>query len=349
MIFLIELKKAYKHTQIVKGAAQFKINGICKPGELKKAHLCFVKSKLFWNEFQSNALEFSAISTLTLVLEESFKQSLEESGSDEDKKVLETIGAIIAVPSVDESMCYYSKPFYDLHIKPDQLFESGRERHRADIDNSAHIANDVFIGCGVKIAAGVQIMSGAKIMANSKIGKNTIIYPNAVIYPKVEIGNNCRIHSHATIGADGFGYNFINGKHIKIWHFGGVKIGNDVEVGANSCIDGGTFQPTIVSDGCKLDNHVQVGHNVFLGKHVVLCGHVAIGGSTKLEDYCVLGGKAGAGPGIHLGAGCQLAGGTLAHKNWPAGSKLGGYPAIEMKQWVRSVAKFKTLGDRKEP
>lgn len=343
MIFIIELKKAYPTTNIVRGAAQFKIEGICRAEKLEPSHLCFIKNKPFWRKFISGFKDFKSKKTLAVVIEQSLFESIEKK---DDQDILDQLGAIITVSSVDEAMCAYSKPFYDLHIKPERLFESGRNNLLADIDNSAQIAKDVFIGVGAKIGADVQIMSGAKIMADSQVGDGSIIYPGVTVYPKVSIGKNCRIHSNAVIGADGFGYNFINGQHMKIWHFGGVEIGDDVEIGANSCVDGGTFQPTVIRNGVKIDNHVQVGHNSYLGNHVVLCGHVAIGGSARLDDYCVLGGKAGAGPGVHLGAGCQLAGGSLAHKDWPAGSKLGGYPAIEMKDWVRSITRFKKLGDR---
>jgi len=160
------------------------------------------------------------------------------------------------------------------------------------------------------------------------------------------------LHSGVVVGSDGFGYTFHQGQHKKIWHMGGVSIQDDVEIGSNSTIDMGTFSPTIIGSGTRIDNLVQVAHNVKIGKGCVLCGQSGIAGSAVLEDFVVLGGRAAVGPDVHLGMGCQLAGGSKVTDSaiWPAGSKLGGHPARDLKEWLKGLAYLRkvSLNETKE-
>ena len=140
------------------------------------------------------------------------------------------------------------------------------------------------------------------------------------------------------IGADGFGYNFSKGVHHKVWHVGSVVIGNDVEIGGGTCIDGGTFSPTYIGNGSKIDNQVQVGHNCKLGTGVVLCGQVGIGGSTTIGDYTVLGGAAMVANGMKIGKAVQIAGGSGVTGAIEDGAVVGGFPARDIKEWFKGVA-----------
>ncbi len=239
-------------------------------------------------------------------------------------------------PSV--CMSLLSKPFYQAKVQKLNSWHDARQSGEVQVDPSAYIAQGVFLGEGVKIGANVKIHAGCVIDGMCEIGEGSEIYPNVTIYPFVKIGKNVRIHSGTTIGADGFGYNFDKGVHHKVWHFGGVEIGDDVEIGANSCVDAGTFSSTKIGPGSKLDNHVQIGHNCRLGAGVVICGHVALGGSTSLGDFTVVGGKAGFGNGLTLGKGCQVAGGALVNCDWPDGSVVAGHPARPLKEWLKGVA-----------
>ncbi len=261
------------------------------------------------------------------------------------KTHLDKLPWILSSLQVPMSLTLLSKPFYDAKMKGLNLQVDGRQMGNTDIDPSAHISQGVFIGENVKIGANVTIMAGSVVLPHVEISDNTTIYPNVTIYPFTKIGKNCRIHSASVIGGDGFGYTYHQGKHVKIWHSGGVIIHDDVEIGSCSAVDMGTFSPTIIGEGCRLDNQVHVAHNVKLGRGCVLCGHVGIAGSAVLEDYVVLGGKAGVGPDAHIGMGSQIAGNAMVNEGaiWPAGSKLGGHPARDLKEWMKGFAYVRTM------
>jgi UDP-3-O-[3-hydroxymyristoyl] glucosamine N-acyltransferase len=270
----------------------------------------------------------------------------------ESKAQLEKMSWIATSPNVALSLTILSKPFYDKKMQGLNTQVDGRQMGSTEIHPSARVSQNVFIGENVKIGANVEIMAGSVIHPHVTIGDNTKIYPNVSIYSFVQIGANCRIHSGVVIGSDGFGYTFHQGQHKKIWHMGGVVIHDDVEIGSNSSVDAGTFSPTVIQSGCRIDNLVQIAHNVKLGKGCILCGQSGIAGSAVLEDYVVLGGRAAIGPDSHLGMGTQVAGGAKVTESaiWPAGSKLGGHPARDLKEWMKGLAYVRrmSLNDSKE-
>lgn len=243
------------------------------------------------------------------------------------------------------SLTLLSKPFFDEKMKTVNTQVDGRQMGTAEIDPTARIAQNVFIGEHVKIGANVEIMPGCVVLPHSEIGEDSVLHPNVTLYPFSKLGRRCRVHSATVIGSDGFGYTFHQGQHVKIWHMGGVIIHDDVEIGSCSAIDQGTFSPTIIGAGSRLDNHVQVAHNCKLGRGCVLCGQVGLAGSVTLGDYVVMGGKSGCGPEVQLGMGTQVAGGALVNDGviWPAGSKLGGHPAQELREWQRGLITVKKL------
>lgn len=256
------------------------------------------------------------------------------------KTKIEVLPWIVTTPNVALSLTLLSKPFYDLKMKGMNTQVDGRQMGTTEIDPTARISQNVFIGEHVKIGANVEILPGSVILSHVTIGDNTKIYPNVTIYPFSTIGKKCRLHSGVAIGSDGFGYTFNQGQHLKIWHMGGVIIHDDVEIGSNTSVDGGTFSPTIIGAGCRIDNLVQIAHNVKLGRGCILCGQTGIAGSAVLEDFVVLGGRAAVGPDAHLGMGTQVAGGAKVNEsaNFPAGSKLGGHPARDLKEWMKGLA-----------
>ncbi len=307
-----------------------------------RAHtFVFVKNIKFFNKLETK-LNTGDFNEAGVIFEEKFFNTLKP----EIISVLESKLAWIATSAnVALSLTHISKPFYDKKLGGVNSQVDGRQMGTADIHPSALVAQNVFIGEYVKIAANVEIMPGSVILPYSEIGEGTIIYPNVSIYPFSKIGKNCRFHSSVVIGSDGFGYTFNQGQHQKIWHMGGVEIHDDVEIGANSAVDAGTFSPTIIGSGTRIDNSVQIAHNCKVGRGCILCGHSGLAGSAVIEDYVVLGGKAGVGPDAHLGMGTQVAGAAMVNESavWPAGSKLGGHPARDLKEWMRGFAYIRKM------
>lgn len=217
----------------------------------------------------------------------------------------------------------------------------------AQIEEGCQIGAHCFIGKHVVLGKNVSIYPNVTIFDNTTIGDNTTIWSGVVIREKTIIGNDCIIHSNATIGADGFGYRpSADGRGlVKITHIGNVVIGNRVEIGANTCIDRAKFSSTIIGDGCKLDNLVQIGHNSRMGQSCIMAGSSGLAGSVTLGNGVVVGGGACISDHVTLGDGVQVGGQSGVITNFEAGKKVLGYPAVEsrdaLKQWVvlRKLAK----------
>jgi UDP-3-O-[3-hydroxymyristoyl] glucosamine N-acyltransferase len=307
------------------------IEGITDTSEYLPRHILFVKNKFFFNEF----LQSEDAINVAVILDKKFTEGLSTEQIGQIKQKALWVGS---VQDVNLGMSFLSKPFYDEKIGSPNDMVDGRQMGSASIHPTAWIAQGVFIGANVVIESKVKIHSGAVIMSGVTIAEGSEIFPNVTIYRNVKIGVNVRIHANCSIGADGFGYNFSKGVHHKVWHMGSVIIGNDVEIGAGTCIDSGTFSPTIIGAGSKLDNQVQVGHNCKLGIGVILCGQVGIGGSTTIGDYTVLGGAAMVANGIKIGRGVQIAGGSGVTSQIGDGEVVGGFPARDIKEWMKGVA-----------
>jgi len=216
----------------------------------------------------------------------------------------------------------------------------------AIVDDSATLGEGVSIGPACIIGAGVTLGDDTVLAArvtlgpNVSIGRDCVVRPGVVIEARCHVGDRCTIHAGTVIGADGFGFRPApEGKGlIKIPHIGGVRIGNDVEIGANCAIDRGKFGDTVIGDGTKLDNLVQVGHNTQVGRCCVLCGQVGIGGSVTLGDGVVMGGQAGARDNVTLGTGARLGGKSGAARSIPAGEGWAGMPAVPARQYLRQTS-----------
>lgn len=309
------------------------VSAITDARELQENSLLFLKNKKHFQKLKDQIQK--PLKSNILLVEEKLWESLEGPDS---SYLLSHFGTIATCADVSISMSYISKPFWEKKFSKLNEVVDGRQMGSGSIHPTTWIAQGVFIAEDVEIGADVKIHSGVRIMSGCKIAEGCEIYSNVVLYPFTTLGKNCRIHAGTVIGADGFGYNFHQGVHLKVWHVGDVNIGDDVEIGANSCVDRGTFSSTNIGSGTKIDNHVQVGHNVQLGKGVILCGHVAIGGSAVLGDYCVMGGKAAMGDNFTIGKGVQVAGGGMVNCDWPDGVVIGGHPARPIKEWMKGLA-----------
>lgn len=221
----------------------------------------------------------------------------------------------------------------------------------AIIDPHAVLAAEVAIGPGVVIEKGAQIGQNTKLHAGVFIGQDTtigadcVIWPNVVVRERCKIGARVLIHANTTVGADGFGYNLEEGWFKKIPHIGTVEIGDDVEIGANSCIDRAKCGTTLIGRGTKIDNLVQIAHNVRIGEHCCIVSHTGIAGSTQLSDHVVLAGRVGVNDNISIGAGVQVAACSCVAGDVPAGETFVGIPARPHSDVFRELAALRRLPD----
>ena len=236
-----------------------------------------------------------------------------------------------------------SKYFYDEYYKNPNDIVDGRQMGSATIHPTVWIAQGVFVGENVILKENVKLHSGVVLMSGVVIEEDSEIFPNVVIYRNVKIGKRVRIHANCTIGADGYGYNFYKGEHLKVWHTGSVVIHDDVELGASTSVDSGTFSPTVIGAGSKFDNLCHIGHNAHIGKGVILCGGAAVAGSATLEDYVVMGGKAAVSNALNIGSGVQIAALSGVTGDVAPGEVVGGYPARNFKEWMRGIALVRKL------
>lgn len=334
---LIQLKSIDKSFELISDEMKFfGVSSISHITEPRDDSFIFCKNSKYMARIGDKS-EVKKFHKTGIVFEKKYYGQLNEN----EKQQLEVqFGWLATVDSVAVAMTNLSKPFYDEKFKNINYMVDGRQMGTTEIDPSAEISQNVFIGENVIIGKNVKILSGVRVLPNVQIGDDTIIYSNTVIYPFVKIGKSCRIHANVSIGGDGFGYVFYQGEHQKIWHFGGVEISDKVELGANSTVDAGAFYPTRIGTGSKIDNHSTIGHNVQIGKHVVVCGQGAVAGSVEMDDYCVMGGKAGLGPDVRLGKGVQIAASAIVSEGSviEAGEVLAGHPARPVKEWLRGLA-----------
>jgi len=216
----------------------------------------------------------------------------------------------------------------------------------ATVAESAVVGERASIGPHVVIEERARIGAGAVVQAGSYVGHDSIvgdgcrIYANVTVYAGVEIGARTILHSGCVIGADGFGFVLEGGRYEKFPQIGGVKIGADVEIGANSCVDRGALGDTLIDDGAKIDNLVHIGHNCRIGKHVVMAAQCGLSGGVRMDDYVVAGGQAGLGEKAHIGAQAVLGGqcGVLPNKTVEGGKAYWGTPARPHREYLKKLA-----------
>lgn len=272
-----------------------------------------------------------------------------------DEKLLDTISAckaaavivknkvqspvpLLVVDNVEKALIETLKQFMPKLDKPPAgIHKTAVVEDGADIDPTASIGATALIKKGAKIGAGTVIAAGCKIGQDVTIGKDCKLDENVVVYHNCTIGNHCFISANSTIGATGFGYCFIDGRHQLIPHTGGVIIEDCVEIGANTCVDRAKFGNTIIGAGTKIDNLVQIAHNVVIGKCCIVVAQAGIAGSCRLGNGVVLGGQVGLKDHITIGDMTQVAAQAGVMTDIGTNERIAGSPAIDIKEKARQV------------
>lgn len=249
--------------------------------------------------------------------------------------------AFLKVKNVDLAMADIlelfspSNPVFDIDIHPTAVIHES-----AKIGKGCNIGANCYIGKDVEIGQGVVLYPNVCVFDETLIGDHTIVWSGTVIRERCVIGSRCILHTNVSIGADGFGYRpSADGRGlVKIPQIGNVIIGNHVEIGANSCVDRGKFSATIIGDGCKIDNLVQIAHNSVLGRSCIMAGHSGLAGSVTLGDGVIIGGSASIKDHVTINSGATVGAGSGVMNDVDAGKTVLGYPAQDardmLKQWV---------------
>ncbi len=234
-------------------------------------------------------------------------------------------------------------------IYPPGIHSSSASDSTAVIPASCHIGPFVQIGAGVKLGERVVILGNTSIASGSSVASDTLIYPNVSIYYGTQIGERCIIHSGAVIGADGFGFapdfSATGAEWVKIPQTGNVVIGDDVEIGASTTIDRGAMSDTVIGAGSKIDNQVQIAHNVTVGKCCVIAGCAAISGSTKIGNFCIIGGAANFAGHLTIADRTTVSGNTSIIRSItePGQHYTGVYPSMLHAAWEKNAAILRGL------
>jgi UDP-3-O-[3-hydroxymyristoyl] glucosamine N-acyltransferase len=235
--------------------------------------------------------------------------------------------------------------FYPVEAQVPGVASTARIAKGATIGQRASIGEYAIIGENAKLGDAVVIGSHCVVGDGVSIGEGTRLWPGVTIYPRATLGARTLVHSGARIGCDGFGYVFRDGAHHKIPHVGRCIIGDDVEIGANSTIDRGSIDDTVIGNGTKIDNLVHIAHNVRIGEKCLLMAQVGVAGSVIVGDGAILAGQAGISGHLSIGAGARVAAQAGVFGDIPAGESWSGYPARPHREALRaSAATFKLAG-----
>ncbi|MBC3846283.1 UDP-3-O-(3-hydroxymyristoyl)glucosamine N-acyltransferase [Winogradskyella echinorum] len=226
-------------------------------------------------------------------------------------------------------------PYFETEIHPTAVIDK-----TAKIGKGSRVGAGCYIGKNVVLGDNVTLYPNVTVLDDTTIGDYTTAWSGTIIRERSEIGSHCIFHNNVSIGADGFGYRPSDDGRglVKIPHIGNVVIGNGVEIGANSCVDRGKFSSTILGDGCKIDNLVQIAHNCVLGRSCIMAGSSGLAGSVTLGDGVMIGGSASIKDHTTIHSGATVGAGSGVMNDVPAGKTVLGYPAVDsremLKQWV---------------
>jgi len=235
---------------------------------------------------------------------------------------------------------FFPEPAFPAGVHPSAIMAAS-----AQVDPTAHVGPHCVVGEKVRIGARSILQGGNHVGAGSQLGEDVNLFPNVTVYARSEIGNRVRIHAGSAIGSDGFGYVQDNGIHRKVPQIGNVIIRDDVEIGSNVCVDRGALGPTVIGKGTKIDNLVQIAHNVIIGDYCLVISQVGIAGSTKIGNYTIIAGQAGLAGHLKIGNRVTIAAQAGVMNNISDGEKWLGSPAQPDRQAKRQLIALTHLPD----
>jgi len=262
--------------------------------------------------------------------------------------------AILCVRDPYRAFVTVARTLFPQALRPSSLFGAEGVAPGTSVHATARLESGVVLDPGVVIGPGAEVGAGTVIGANAvlgpgvRVGRNSSIGPGASLMNAL-VGDRVIIHPGVRIGQDGFGYVMGPSGHLKVPQIGRVIIQDDVEIGAGSTIDRGGTRDTVIGEGTKIDNLVQIGHNVSIGRHCVLVAQTGISGSVMLEDFVVLGARVGVNNHVTIGEGAQIAATSIVHGDVPPGARWGGTPAKPAKLWFREMKTLERLAGRQSP
>jgi UDP-3-O-[3-hydroxymyristoyl] glucosamine N-acyltransferase len=299
----------------LRGAGDVVITGLNTPAEAGPGDLTFVGSAAY-AKLWPNSRAAAAVITEPLVA---------QLGTSDSRP-------LIVVANTDVAMVQALEAFQRPEIFPDEGVHPLAWVHPdAQLGAGVRIGPHVSVDRGARIGDNVVLQPGVSIHANVVVGAGSILHANTVVRHECVLGSRVILHQNVSIGADGFGYRPAPGGRglLKMPHIGNVIIEDDVEIGANSCVDRGKFGATVVGAGSKIDNLCQIAHNVRVGRCCVIAACAAIGGSVEFGDGVLLGGSVGISDHLKIGAGARIGGGSIVYSDVPAGATWLGFPAAE--------------------
>jgi UDP-3-O-[3-hydroxymyristoyl] glucosamine N-acyltransferase len=250
---------------------------------------------------------------------------------------------LIRVPNARIALARLLPMFFPPEEHPMGIHPSAVIAASARIDPTAHVGPNCVLGDRVRLGARSVLIGGNDLGADCQLGDDVCLFPNVVLYRQTHIGHRVTIHAGAVIGADGFGYVLDEGRHRKMLQLGNVIIHDDVEIGANTTVDRGTLGPTVIGQGTKIDNLVQVAHNVVIGRHCLIMGQVGFAGSTHLGDYVVVASQSGVADHLNLGNGAVVGAKSGVMRDIPDGGRVLGIPAAPGPQAKRQMVAIQQL------
>lgn len=257
----------------------------------------------------------------------------------------EVKATLIKVDNAYESLAKLMTLYEQSHPKRTGIDPLAYVAPTAKIGKDVYLAPFACVGDHAEVGDGTQLYPHATVGSNARVGSGCVLYPHATVYHDCRVGDRCVLHAGSVVGADGFGFAPTPDGYEKIPQIGIVILEDDVEIGANTCVDRATMGATIVHRGVKLDNLVQIAHNDEIGAHTVMAAQVGVAGSTKIGEWCMLGGQVGIAGHIHIGNRVELGAQSGVPSSIKEGSRLIGTPPMELKPYFKSQAIFRKLPD----